>query len=130
MKLFLAFSILFFTACAHVESKSSFITISYMDCIPIKKLYYKDQLAQIESFWLDSQECGIGYRNIRIRKDLIVGFGQRFSIILDRINKNDDNPRAALKVSNIEVEHCLIQLQSGKMRDISMTCEELEKELK
>ena len=128
---YLIISLLFLTACAHTEikSKSDFITVSYMSCIPINKLYYKDQIAQIAPFWLDSEECGINYRNVRIRKDLIVGFGERASVILNKIDQNDGSSRAPLKIEDINKIHCLIQLKSGKMQDISMTCEELEKEL-
>jgi hypothetical protein len=100
-----------------------------MNCIPIKKLYYKDQIAQIDSWFLNDEECAITYRDVRIKKDLVVAFGERASIVLTKINEKDDNPRSLLKVEKINVMHCVIQLQSGKMKDISTTCEELEKEL-
>lgn len=121
--------LLFLTGCANGKVESPFITVNYLGCMKINKLYYKDQIKEIDSFYLNDEECSINYPRVRLKKDLIVAFGERASIVLEKMDEGSDDPRAPLQVSAINKMHCLIQLQSGKMRDISMTCNDLEKEL-
>lgn len=124
----LSFLVLFGCSSTSVK-KTNFIRVDYLTCQSINYLYSKKQLSKIESYFLHSQECGIYYMNVRIHKDTIVAFGPSFSILTDKIDKNSNDTSAPLEVTNINKEHCTVQFESGKLQDINITCQELEKML-
>lgn len=127
--LYIAF--LFLVGCTSnsQHTKSEFITVDYLYCVPLNKIYSKKQLSKIDSFHLKSSECGIVYESVRIKKSIIIAFAPNYSIVLTKINEHSDDPSSPLKVDRVNVEHCAVRFSTNETKFIGMKCDELEEKL-
>lgn len=109
-------------------AKSDFVTVTFLNCNPIKELYNSKQLKYISPVMLESEECLEVYKNVRIRKSLILSFADKASIMTDKINQGDDDPSSPLEVTKVNVMHCSLEFEH-KFQDIEGTCGQMEKKI-
>lgn len=88
---------------------SEFITVDTLKCFVDEQSY---------------TECGVIFKNVRIKKDIIRAFYPAFSTEVGYDTKSGE-----VIVKKVNVERCVIQTDKVDM-DIDMKCYELEKALK
>lgn len=118
--------------------KNEFITVDYMNCSPIVKMFSEKQLSKLdetEKFLVkNGVECGVTYINIRIRKKRVRAYYPQFSIIMGRNKEDKNDANGPLHVTKINVEHCRASIAgeadeaNGRTwEDLNILCSDLDK---
>lgn len=123
----LLFLILFLTGCSTAKPKSEFMTVNMMHCDQLENLYFTKQLSKMPDYEKTFVECGVNYKNVRIKKSLIRSLAPMGSVATSKIDPMGDL-ESPLKIDRVNVMYCQINNDRTTV-NVQQSCEEVEAKL-
>ncbi len=105
-----------------------FVKVDVTYCHELGKAFNKKQLSKIDPFDYSFLECGMIGQSVMVRKDLIRCYSDTYSVDINKVDRESEDPTAPLEITRFNVPHCRLETEKNNNLIIWASCEEFEKE--